>query len=340
MNANVLLMIVVISGVLAFESDCANAQDTETARINVETMHATWHKRQTAIQSLSVAWRQKTSVSQDWIRERPSRRRLLDPPNEQDTGDAKLKYDQRHVLALSEQRISWKTTGFGPGGRSAVELRPIADTRVFDGAKFIWFGLVGDFEGGRFPQAVLSPDRNRFTRDETLFPILLNLRPLDHDLKSLYDLTAFKPTEGEEARSIAGRNCFRLVSGKRSIWVAPDADYSIVRYAWMKDDMQSASLETTIDVERSPEGVFAPTKWSTEKPGAWNSKIAVHSLEINPKIDDSEFSIVFPTNTLVIDCQLAGDTTQSIVRADGSLVSIKGARTYKEALEKANSEND
>jgi hypothetical protein len=129
------------------------------------------------------------------------------------------------------------------------------------------------------------------------------------------------------------------VSGKRVIWVSADADYSIVRYAWMKDDLE-CSLETTIDVERSPEGVFLPTKWSTEKFGGWQSKIAVHSLEINPKIEDSEFSITFPENTLVIDCQVVGDTTHSIVRADGSLVSVKGARTYKEALEKASSENE
>ncbi|MBI3863746.1 MAG: hypothetical protein HY290_17805 [Planctomycetia bacterium] len=332
------LLVVVIPGMLAFAAEYTTAQDTETGHIDVATMRAKWRERQAAIQSLSISWRQKTSASQDSIQERAMRRRVATPPNERHNDDAKLAYEQRHTLVVAGERVSWRTTGFRPRGQAAGAgaLRPISERRVFDGEKHVSFRFTEDADG-KFPQAVLQRERKQLIADEKLFPILLNLLPLDADLKSLFDLTAFEPSGSTTI--IADRKCFRLVSGKRAIWVAPDADYSIIRYAWMNDDLESASLATTIDVERSPEGIFTPTKWSTVKSGDWQSKIAVNNLEINPKIDDAEFSIIFPMDTLVID-QLAGNTKTSIVRADGSLFPVDKARTYKEALKLANSQDD
>jgi hypothetical protein len=231
--------------------------------------------------------------------------------------------DSKLVYELT--RKNWKMGG----------VREFSERFTFDGR--IGKNWRSD-NGNGFPVGqIRSEDYHTEISNYHLLPILMAYRPTYAKMEP-YRGATFKLT-GREAL-IGGRNVVEVATVPpgdpvRSLWVDLGRECVVVRFVHRKENVDQLKID--VEYKADEKAGWAPVSWSTVErfdDGTLRitSRAKVSDHEINPKLDKSDFDIVFPVGTYVHDEKGGGKFIEMENGEKRQLTSTELTRPYQELI--------
>ncbi len=161
---------------------------------------------------------------------------------------------------------------------------------------------------GYFPGAIGRPGTGVIwpKGDVNLFqlPVIQTLRPLEPGLQ---DLTLDKYVLTDRTTDINGVQCLVLEEpmGARSpglrseVFVDPARDFVPCQY--VESVQEKVAAEYTCEFQQQPNGVYLPFRWEARFGDSERVVAQVTNIELDLALNESEFSLPFPPNTIVSD---------------------------------------
>jgi hypothetical protein len=313
---------VVIAVLAAFSARPANSQVTVDSAPLIKTIRAAWSKRQAAIRTARIAWReQKTvvamkdvvssspgdgptcGVAADGLVARPMRR-----------APVVVRYKQAGTLCLDGNRFafSYDATGLEqlapPGSPGSTPSRFKVVRTESEYLRYSDRQAVRSMPGPG-PTAVLTlrrPDRCREAQYPDVYPLVLAVRPLMREV-SFVDLEHYRPLP--TCGVVGESSCLILEptnGGDEAVelWVDPQHDYVIKRAIMSYKGRETARLD--IDYAADPMAGWLPKEWSWVHLDLRDNldfalRASLDTRSFNVPLSPAEFAIDEPAGAVVHD---------------------------------------
>jgi hypothetical protein len=145
-----------------------------------------------------------------------------------------------------------------------------------------------------------------------VLPLLLCLRMEGSQIAGVPDIERWQALdsngENVDPRTLVLRQSRPTYRDHVELHVAPDQDYSVVRYAILRDEQEAASRQIEIEYEKQG-GIFLPRRWQStifSRGGSVSEQdnVDVVAFVVNPALDESVFRLDFPPDTRVLEFNL------------------------------------
>jgi hypothetical protein len=165
---------------------------------------------------------------------------------------------------------------------------------------------------GDYPFATERPGSTDWSRDRTVYPITVALRPFA-DLFGEADLVV---TDDEEL--INGCNCVVMYHPDGKVWVDASRDYVPLRYSFIRRGLTLFQID--ISFQKDDKVGWVPAAWTYVNFGrdgnvTMGTEITISECSFNEAIAWDVFQIAYPSNTRVTD-HVTG--TRYIVSTNGT----------------------
>jgi hypothetical protein len=313
---------VVIAVLAAFSARPANGQVSVDSAPLIKTISAAWSKRQAAIRTARIGWReQKTVVAmKDVVSSSPgdgptsgvATDGLVAPPMRR--APVVVRYKQSGTLCLDGNRFAftYDATGLeqlappGSPGSNPSRFKVVRTEseylRYSDRQAVLSMPAPG-------PTAVLTlrrPDRCREAQYPDVYPLVLAVRPLVREV-SFVDLEHYRPLP---TRGVVGESSCLILEPTNGgdeaveLWVDPQHDYVIKRAIMSYKGRETARLD--IDYAADPIAGWLPKEWSWVHLNDRDNldlalRASLDSRSINMPVSAAEFTIDEPAGAVVHD---------------------------------------
>jgi hypothetical protein len=323
---------VVIAVLTAFLARPASGQVSVDSPPLIKTINAAWSKRQAAIRTARLGWREQKTVVElrdvlsssptDEPRSDVAADGLVPPPMRR--SPVVVRYKQAGTLCLDGSRFAYTYDAKGleqlaPG--SPVRL-PSRFKVVHTESEYLRYGdrqaaLSMPAAG---PTAVLTlrrPDRCREAQYPDVYPLVLALRPLMRSV-SFVDLSHYRllPTRG----AVGETSCLILEPTDGgleavSLWVDPLRDYVIRRANVSFKGRECSRLD--IDYSADPVAGWLPKEWSwvhLDLKGNLDLALraSLDNRSINMPLSPADFAVDEPAGALVHDLRSGSSVDRRI----------------------------
>jgi hypothetical protein len=303
----------------------AQAQQSETAAITLETIVDKWKERQHETESFDfICDGEHFEIGE-----------MAAPMVENESGEKApddISHRHRRFLIDSRGRIRVEEEGRQWDGKMKMYVLN-RSVDIFDGKGRKTFSDGGNLG---FPSYFHGEGKRvlPFGKDLRDSPLRMAYRPFDRELG---DFDASTLVLSDERATIDQRRVLVLKSGDTTVFVDPTMDFLPVK----RTDLRQGAIYRVTEISYRTDARlgWVPIAWTTNllRPDGksnWNDNVSVTKFSINKPVADSDFEVVLPVGTWVQD----GVTKESyILRANGEKRTVKlgeyNSNNYQQLLE-------
>lgn len=299
----------------------------------LEVIENTWKAREQATQSARFAWQSKQTYAKGAFLN-PKMGEKMNPKGEL-LPSTDQTMDEAYKLCFAIDKMAFRYSGhIWMDDQGAFSPQEYASS--YDGKDSKMFWAQGK---PSYPKGVLTNEnKNTEVNNYHCKPILLTYRALHKTMGSI-QLGGFEilPTPGliDDKECIILRDAPSRFGGpyQRTLWLDPKRGFVVLRYA----TTNSAGVQTIkVDIDYAQDRIHGavPSSWRIvcRDDNGWlreSSFSTVTEFAINPAIDDNEFRLEFPVNTLVTDRKSRARQQFYVVRENGAKRPVTGEEVAK-----------